>query len=144
MADGLSVAASVAGLITFADVVVRKGYKYAKAVKNAEKSLKALVDEVNKLSGILHSLKNVVERLECDSIQLEPTTQIHCVEACYQTLQKILKHLEEADPATAKSSYDANKLKLRWPITSSRTKDLLAEVERDVNVMTLAMNADEM
>jgi hypothetical protein len=111
MADGLSIAASVAGLITLADLVVRKGYKYVKAVKDADKSLKALFDEVNKLSGILHSLKNVVDRLESDNIQLEPTTQIHYVEACYQALQKIHKHLGEADPAATTSSYDAKKTK---------------------------------
>jgi hypothetical protein len=143
MADGLSIAASVAGLVTLADMVVRKGYKYVKAVKDAEKSLKALFDEVNKLSGILHSLKNVVERLECD-VKLEPTTQIHYIEACYQTLQRIQKHLEEADPTAAKSSYDANKLKLRWPMASSRTKDLLVEVEKHIATITLAVNADEM
>jgi cob(I)alamin adenosyltransferase len=56
MADGLSVAASVAGLVQIADVVVRRGYRYIREVKNAEKSVEQLIDEVNKLSGVLHSL----------------------------------------------------------------------------------------
>lgn len=58
MAEGLGVAASVAGLIQLADIVVGRGYKFIKAVKDAEKSVKSLVHETNTLSGVLHSLSN--------------------------------------------------------------------------------------
>jgi hypothetical protein len=42
MADVLGVAASVAGLMTIADVIVRKGFKFIKDVKDAEKSVEKL------------------------------------------------------------------------------------------------------
>ena len=51
--DAISIAASIAGLITLADIIVVRGYKYIKDVKNAEISVATLIDEVNKLSGIL-------------------------------------------------------------------------------------------
>ena len=64
MADPLSVSASVAGLITIADIVIRNGYKYITAVKNSDKAVASLVNEVNSLSGTLHSLRNIAEGLE--------------------------------------------------------------------------------
>jgi hypothetical protein len=144
MADGLSIAASIAGLISIADIIVRRGYKYVKAVKEADKSVKALIDEVNSLSGILHSLRNVAETLQDDKIAFEPTTQIHYVEECYQTLQKVQKLLEEEDPVAGEGRFDSTKRRLKWPISGSHIKELLSEVEKQKATMTLAMSADEM
>lgn len=45
MSDHLSVAASIAGLITIADIVVRKGYRYLHDLKDPEKDAKKLIDE---------------------------------------------------------------------------------------------------
>jgi hypothetical protein len=144
MADGLSIAASIAGLISIADIIVRRGFKYAKAVKDADKSVKALIEEVNSLSGILHSLKNVAETLQDDQVAFEPATQIHYVEDSYQTLQKVQKLLDEADPVAGEGRIDSTKRKLKWPIAGSRVKELLSEVERHKATMTLAISADEM
>jgi hypothetical protein len=66
MAEALGVVASVAGLISLADIVVGRGYKFLKAIKDAEKSIKSLVHEVNVLSGVLHSLSNTIQLLEED------------------------------------------------------------------------------
>lgn len=98
MADVLGVAASIDGLTSLADIVVRKGYKFLREVKDTEKKVKKIVDEVNALSGFLHSLNNVVERLEEDGSIFDPTTQIHYVEACYQTLVTLQKHFEDTLP----------------------------------------------
>jgi hypothetical protein len=140
MADVLGVAASVAGLMTIADVIVRKGFKFIKDVKNAEESVKKLVDEVNNLSGVLHSLNNVVERLEEDGSNSDPSTQIHYIESCYKTLTKIQGHFDEAVPSMPMSKGD----KMRWPLKKSHTKELLVEIERHKSTMALAMGAKEM
>jgi uncharacterized protein YoxC len=140
MAEVLGVAASVAGLLTITDVIVRKGFKFIVDVKDAEESVKKLVDEVNNLSGVLHSLNNVVQRLEEDGSHFDPSTQIHYIESCYKTLMKIQGHFDEAMPATPMSR--ANKM--RWPLKKSRTKELLVEIERHKATMSLAMTAKEM
>ncbi|APA15679.1 hypothetical protein sscle_15g104490 [Sclerotinia sclerotiorum 1980 UF-70] len=64
MAEAFDVASGIAGLISLADAVVRRGYKYMRDVKDAEKYVQSLIDEVNSLSGVLHSLNNVVQELE--------------------------------------------------------------------------------
>jgi exonuclease VII small subunit len=139
MAEGLGVAASVAAPLTIADVVVRKGYKFIKNVKEAEESVTKLV-EVNNLSGALHSLNNIVERLEEDDTRFDPSTQIHCIESCYKTLTKIQDYFDQAVPSTPLSKSD----KIRWPLKKSHGKELLGEIERHKATMTLAMTAKEM
>jgi hypothetical protein len=140
MAEVLGVAASVAGLMTIADSIVRKGFNFIKDVKEAEESVEKLVEEVNNLSGVLHSLNNVVERLEEDERTVDPSTRIHYIESCYKTLKKINDHFDEALPATLLSRGQ----KLKWPLKKAHTKELLDEIGRHKATMILAMGAWEM
>ncbi|TVY23573.1 Ankyrin repeat and protein kinase domain-containing protein [Lachnellula hyalina] len=142
MAEVLGVAASVAGLISLADIVVERGYKFLRTIKNAEKTVKSLVHEVNVLSGVLHSLSNTIQLLEEDedSANFDPTTQVHYIEACYQTLLQIQCSLEAALPSTPLSIGQ----KIRWPLRQSETKELLADMQRHKSTMVLAMSATEM
>lgn len=139
MAEVLGVASSIAGLVTIADVIVRRGYKHFKDVKDADKTVKKLIAEVNSLSGVLHSCHNVVAQLE-DGAKIVPSIQIHFVEACYQTLSTIQGHLEKAVPDLPLSRAH----KITWPLKSSHTKELVAEVERHKATMSLAIGATEM
>jgi hypothetical protein len=43
MADPLSISASVAGLITIAEAVIRRGYQYVKDAKDAGSQVSALI-----------------------------------------------------------------------------------------------------
>lgn len=140
MADVLGVSASVAGLMTIADAIVRKGFKFIKDVKDADKSVEKLVEEVNNFSGVLHSLNNVVERLEEDGGNVDPSTQIHYIESCYKTLKKTQDLFDEAVPAMPMS----RSAKLKWPLRKAHTMELLVEIGRHKATMTLAMSAREM
>jgi hypothetical protein len=140
MTEVLGVAASVAGLMTIADTIVRKGFKFIREVKDSENSVEKLVEEVNNLAGVLHSLNNVVERLEENERNVDPSTQIHYIESCYRTLMKIKELLDEALPETPISRID----RLRWTCRKERVNQLLGEVERHKAAMILAMSAREM
>jgi len=142
MAEALGVAASVAGLISLADIVVGRGYKFLKAIKDAEKTVKSLVHEVNVLSGVLHSLSNTIHLLEEDENEanFDPTTQVHYIESCYQTLSQLQRSFEAALPPIPFSTGQ----KIRWPLKQSETKELLADIQRHKSTMILAMNATEM
>jgi len=140
----LSISASVAGLITIADIVIRNGYKYIKAVKNNDKAVVSLMNEVNLLSGTLYSLRNIAEGFECETVPFRFTTQIHHVEYCYQTLRKINDLLDSFELSKAKGVLHTAAQKLRWPLSVSETKELMAEVERHRATLSLALQADGM
>jgi len=144
MADGLSVAASIAGLITIADTVVRRGYQYLKEVRDAEGSVGKLIAEVNNLVGVLHSLKNIADRFEDDGSKPEMTIQIHYVQSCYQAMEIIQQSLDKADPSRARNRVGQAIKKLQWPLTKSSTTALILEIERHKSAMTLALSADGM
>ncbi|KAH7346263.1 hypothetical protein BKA65DRAFT_273834 [Rhexocercosporidium sp. MPI-PUGE-AT-0058] len=140
MAEALGVAASVSGLITIADIVVRRGYAFIKEVREAEESVRKLFLEVNLLFGILHSLHFVVQQLEEDASSLDPTMQIHWIEPCYKTLLKVQELLNKAVAGNSMTNTE----KMKWPLRKSATKELLAEIERHKLTVTLALSAREM
>jgi hypothetical protein len=64
MADPLSIASGIAGLVAIADMIFSKTYRYAKAVKHAEKDVEALAAGIRYLSGMLHGLSLVIQEEE--------------------------------------------------------------------------------
>src|SRR5882757_424290 len=122
MADPLSISASIAGLMTIADIVIRNGYKYIAAVKDADKAVASLISEVNSLSGTLHSLRNIAEGLEGDDTPFNSTTQTHHVESCFRTLKKIDVLLAKFELSKTKGLVERAAQRLKWPLTHSETK----------------------
>ncbi|KAH6716392.1 hypothetical protein BKA61DRAFT_342569 [Leptodontidium sp. MPI-SDFR-AT-0119] len=139
MAEVLGVAASVAGLITIADMVVGRGRAFIKDVKDAGETVEKLILEVTLLFGFLHSLRYVVDRLEAAS-NVDPKMQIHWIEPCYQTLLKIQGHLQKAMAGDSMTRTE----KLKWPLRKSATSELLKEIERHKSNITMALSAKEM
>ncbi len=130
MADLLSISASIAGLLSITESIIRNRYHFIRACKEAEETVLLLVNEVNSLARMLYSLRNIVQRFEDDNTTIEPTTQIHHIESCYQTLRKVQAVLEKANPAKSSGGLNTAIRKLRWPLTKSETKELITEVER--------------
>ena len=62
--DPLSISASVAGLITLAELVLNLGFKLRKRFKNASQEVTMLIAEITGLYGVLHSLHLVALRFE--------------------------------------------------------------------------------
>ncbi len=143
MADPLSVSASISGLVTLADIVFRRTYKYVKAVKKASKEISSLSAEIGTLYGILSNLQLVSHQLEDETF--ETTTRIHHIHSCYQTLEHVKSILDRNDTSLLSDQrLETFKRKLRWPFTSSEVKDLIVEIERHKTTLGLALNVDSM
>ena len=141
MADPLSVSASISGLVTLADIVFRRTYKYVKAVKKAPKEISALYAEINSLYGILSSLQLVSRQLEDETFNT--STRTHHVQACFETLEHVKSILDKDETSSLHDQrLETLRRKLRWPFTSSEVKDLIAEIERHKATLGLALNVD--
>lgn len=141
MAEPLSVSASISGLVTLADIVFRRTYKYVKAVRKGAKEISALSAEIGALYRILSNLQLVSRQLEDEAF--EPSTRIHHIHSCYQTLERVKYILDRDDTSSlCDERLETFKRKLRWPFTSSEVKDLLAEIERHKTTLGLASNVD--
>ncbi|CAD6449123.1 97b9e420-7938-4c8b-b566-2824404605bd [Sclerotinia trifoliorum] len=136
MAEALGVASSMAGLISLADTVVQRGYKYIRDVKDAEKSVHSLIEEVNSLAGVLHSLNNVVQELEAADSTSHSCSRIQHINSCQTTLENIVNELDNATPEVKSISQ-----RLKWPFKKGTIAELLKEVQNHKNTMTIAMSA---
>jgi len=140
MADLFGIVTQLAGLQSLADVIVHKGSKCIKDIKKAKELLTGLVEEVNNLSGVLHSLHNVVQRLEEDGGTLDPTTRINYIESCYKTLDEIHDKFNE-DMTTIPNSRHGLMQSL---FEESHTKRLLLDIEKYKTTAILALTAGKM
>ena len=142
MADPLSIYASIAGLITIADTVFGRTFKYIKSVK-APKEIAALSLEIGALYGILNHLRLIGCQLEGKAFDSAiPAPHIH---SCERTLEKVKTMLDKYDICnTDSSSVVAMKRKLKWPFTIPEANNLIAEVERHMATLGLALTVDGM
>ena len=141
MAEPISIAASIGGLITLAEVVVHRLYKYGQAVAGAKSEISKLALEITTLFGVLQSVKLVVSQMEGEGFEI--TARLHQIFACQQTLEKIKLSLDKHDPSKCNLP-SALKRKLKWPFSSLETELWRLEVENHKSNLTLALSADNM
>ncbi|KAK8112255.1 uncharacterized protein PG998_008712 [Apiospora kogelbergensis] len=135
MADPLSIASGIAGLVTLADIVFDRLMKYAKSVKNAEKEIRRLANEVIQLDGTLTSLSKLADALQNGTF--DGRFRIHHIQACNDTLQEILAALNKYDSSIALRN-------AMWPFTTRRIEEFIKDLSRHKDTITFALSADSM
>ncbi|KAI5461698.1 hypothetical protein BGZ63DRAFT_241162 [Mariannaea sp. PMI_226] len=143
MADPLSISASIAGLVSLADVTFKYVYKYVTAAKNAKSDIQALAYEVNELSSILRVLRALASNLEIEG-GFDPALRTHYLAHCNNTLDRITKRVKKAADSLTRSKLEGISRQLKWPFSASETKDLLAELSRHKANIHVALAADSM
>lgn len=143
MAEPISAAASIAGLVTLADVVFGRIFKYVQTARKADEEITALSSEIGALYGILSRLNLVSRQLVDDFVGTAP--RMHYIGSCQETLEKVRTILDRDTASSARTQHVDNlRRKLRWPFRSSEVKTLLAEIERHKATLGLALNVDGM
>lgn len=138
--DPLSVSASVAGLITLAELIVSRGYEFLKGVKNAKAEITKLLVEITALFGVLQSLRLVALRFEGQ--QFNTILQLDYLQSCQKLVDRIHVHLKAALPEDSDGRWRAAGKSLRWPLSDKETKALIADVGKHKATLSLALNAD--
>ena len=137
MADPLALSASIARLVTLADIVYRSCARYIRSVKNADKEIQGLTQEVNLLGGALNSLSRLARSLEEEAF--EDNFRIYHVEACSRILTEMKIALTKGEGKRAPM-----KQKFTWPFSSDRVKELLSDLSRHKQSIHLALSANSM
>ncbi|KAI1505700.1 ankyrin [Biscogniauxia marginata] len=135
MADPLSISASIAGLITLADVVFVRLTKYVRSVKKVGEEIKSLAREINLLGGALNSLLRLARSFEDEPF--DTVYREYHIGACRDILSAINEKLKEFD------STDSIR-KLKWPFSSIGVKEMLDDLTRHKQSIDLALSANSM
>jgi uncharacterized protein YoxC len=148
MAEILGVTSAVAGLITLADGIFSRGYELIDCIKDADESIKRVLDEVNSFTGTLHCLKNLTAQLKQGDSNAEPALQVLHLNPCYATLGRIQSIIEKLKfTRLTESEYrERGRLsqRLHWPLNVKKTKLLIDDIQRHKETLTLALGADSM
>jgi NACHT domain len=143
MGDPFPLATSISGLVSIADTVFIRTYRYVKLVKKAEKDIAELATGIRSLSGLLHGLSLVLSELEEE--RSETNFRLHHINSCRATLTKIQTRLDNYDPDTvAESKSDKLARSLKWPFSAPETKELIADVGRHMSTINVALSADSL
>lgn len=145
MTDPVSVSASIAGLVTLADIVFIRAVKYIKSAKGARDEVKSLCDSLQSLSGALHGLSLFAARLDAESDADDYPTDYRprLIHSCTQLLGEIRKKLEKHDPSEPGLSRAHSALRqLKWPFATQQVKDILEKIEQHKSALALALSAD--
>ncbi|CAK1363464.1 unnamed protein product [Cercospora beticola] len=127
MADPLSIASGIAGLITLADIIIERTYRYIKNSKNATKDAQRLLLEIQSFSGVLHSLR--VLELQVGEHALQTKIDPFQRHQCHELLEEIRDKLSEA-PLFAKTKTQKIERTLKWHWTADQAKDLFSQIDR--------------
>lgn len=142
--DPLSLSGTIAGLISIAYPVFRAVYKYGRAVKDARTDVQTLADEINGLIAVLNSLEALAQNLESDGDGFDPTLSAHYLHQVSKILAKIEQRVKKTTEKFNRSKLDGIIGQLKWPFSTSETKELLDDLLRHKSTITLALSADSM
>ncbi|KAI7765087.1 hypothetical protein LZL87_005800 [Fusarium oxysporum] len=115
-----------------------------KAAKDAKDEIQSLVDEVNKLASVLRRLEALTSDLEDEGQSFDPTLRNHYLNHCFKTFNRIESRVKKASESFKKSKFDDIVRQLKWPFSSSETKELLAELSQHKETISVALLADSM
>ena len=145
MADPLSVAGSIAGLISLADSVFRLVFKYARSAVNAKEDVKNLADEIQVLAGVLQSLRFLASGLEAEGHSFDPTLRTHHLGTLSSILSRLQQRAEKSHTKFENGSKTQQRLQqLKWPFSTGETKELLEDLHRHKSTISLALSADSL
>jgi Cdc6-like AAA superfamily ATPase len=143
MADPLSIAASIAGIVTLVDVVFCRLMKYSKSASNAADEARAWAAEINSFGGTLSSLARLARALEDESF--DKTLRMHHIDGCSRVLSELNNMLKKAEKdLESQNRLTALQRKVKWPLSADRIKELMSELSRHKASITMALSADSM
>lgn len=98
------------------------------------------MNEVKDLSCALHTLSLVAFSLETDPApQIANTPKPYHLHECHQLLRLLAEKLTVFETQSSRQKLQS---RLKWPFSSSETKEILASVSRHKQTINIALAAD--
>ena len=147
MADGISLAASIIAVLELSSRVL----EYAKAVKDGQSERARLYKEIVNTQGTLQSLKSHVERAAPNDSWTQAVLELNRpggpLEIYKAALERLLKKIGPA--SNPQDGQGQNVLKrartnLAWPFQAGEVANILATLERQERLFSLALSQDSM
>lgn len=140
MSDPLSIAASIAGIVSLSAEVFQRVSRFIKEAKGAQKSLRELADQIRNLSGVLQNLYLLASSLENeDTPTIFKAYHIHnCSQIPFEIEDITKKALQDFNNGKTSAVFRS----LKWPFSIDTTEFLAARLASSCDTLKLALSAD--
>ncbi|KPM44161.1 hypothetical protein AK830_g2367 [Neonectria ditissima] len=143
MAEAIGLAASIAGLVQLTGAVFKLVTKFCKEARDAPAKVQDLATQTRDLAGVLENLRLLASSLEITDSN--PSLKLQHLDSCAETLgaisSKLVKAQEDFDSGKAAKRLSR---RLKWPFSLSDTKDLVANLASQREILQLALSTDSM
>ncbi len=116
MADPLSIASGIAGLVTLSAAVLAAGYKYVNSLSSAPEDFKSLIRETASLSAILSQLiSHSLSTQKVQQISSYTLVQQDILQDCEETLRNVQSLIRDYELVGRRGGKNAINT-LSWPL----------------------------
>ncbi|KAF5228361.1 hypothetical protein FAUST_11138 [Fusarium austroamericanum] len=142
----MDAAASVAGLISLADLTFRVVYKYVRGAIDAEKDVKNLKREIEGLCSVLRTLQALTDILITEEDRDNSALSIDILDQCKDTLEEVRTKLQGAFVSFEQKNniFKTTFQRLKWPFSATETKEILNALSRYKLTLSMATSADSL
>ncbi len=144
MADPISAASGIVGLIAFGSKILSEGYAFVASAYRAPQVLRELLCEIAALDAVLYRFKSLVDEgadVESRSGVLGDLVQSGAITKCNESLLPILRSIDQCRQVKGQEVRNLGR-RMMWPFRESEAKDALAWVSRIRGHLSAALTAD--
>ena len=137
--DPLSVAASVAGLVSLTLDMSLAVSHYYKAVKDASKSIEKIQQELSLMHSTLQQLEDLLRGPHMSKSSFAQSSVLTtAVNSCIQTIRDISAELASPKPDRLSRTYEA----LKWPFSEKEVQKRLEALRRFTSTFQFSLNVE--
>ena len=137
--DPLSVAASVAGLVSLTFEISQTVGHYYKAVKGAPKSIQKIQQELSLMGSTLQQLEDLLRGSHMSKSSFAQSSVLTtAVTSCIQTIEKISAKLAPAKADRLSRTKEA----LKWPFSEKEVEKRLEALRRYTSTFQFSLNVE--
>jgi len=145
MADPLSTAASIAGLLSLARRILAEGYTYIASIQNSPSALGKLLSEISRLEAILGQVNEIIQESASSVVQPQSSKQ-RIAEVMTPDAIKTASDLLQSLTGLCGRIAGQNRKKIgqaiAWPLKEREVKESLDRFKRLINTFEVALSSE--
>jgi hypothetical protein len=150
--DPLSVTANIITVLQVCNSIISVCYNFRSVIKDIPWGLTKIQDEIRELRGILEALVGIAEALEVASpesarsfatLPLVCDTETGILATCFQELRSLENRLNPPCRDLSRTKVGALFQSIAWELKDTKTRAILAKLERYKATLSIAISMDE-
>jgi hypothetical protein len=138
--DGLGVVANVIAVVELSAKIASLCIQYSLAVKHAKADIERLGEKVNSVTDLLRAVEWQLQRP--NNTQLSTSQKLHGVlQDCFSQLTQLNTKLDPGKTRKTISRFGIRALK--WPFESKEVENVINDLERCKQTISLALQVDQ-